>query len=212
MTTKLCETNIENFFIHAAQRNNHGGYFWPIHASKESKLHPRIQVTSDSEPLRIPFGASSYNDSGRLSLNFNVENEDIVAFFRKLDAHIIEHVWKNKEDFFKKPPATVEILREMYVPTMSQKQDFQPLLKTKLNGSCLVFLVGDSGTKKGSVSDIEAGCHAVPVVQVDKIWTMSGRFGCTLVTCALMLWPRREKQPDDVFLDLALNCTENKIA
>ena len=99
----------------------------------------------------------------------------------------------------------------MYVPTIAQKNDYLPLVRTKLNSSALVFLVGDS-VKKGSIDLVEAGCQAVPVVQVDKLWTMSGRFGCTLVTCALMLWPRKEKQLDDVFLDLALNSTEMKNA
>ena len=113
MTTKLSETNIENFVIQPAQRNSHGGFFWPIHASQESKLHPRIQISNDSEPLRIPFGPSSYNESGRLSLDFSVPHDykGIIDFFQKLDQHVINHVWKNKEDFFKKLAYRCDICR-----------------------------------------------------------------------------------------------------
>ena len=100
---------------------------------------------------------------------------------------------------FKRPPQTQEALRDMYCPCMQQKSDFEPLLKTKLNSSGLVFKVSDKGVIKSSISEIEAQSHGVPVISVDRIWTMSGRFGLTLCTQALLLFPRQERTVNDVF-------------
>ena len=70
-TLKLKETNPKNFCVQDAQRNMHGAWYYPV-TQGDTKLHPRIQVTTDDCPIRIPFGASSFNDSARLSLDFSI--------------------------------------------------------------------------------------------------------------------------------------------
>ena len=91
------------------------------------------------------------------------------------------------------------MLEEMYVPLISQKDSFDPLLRTKCNSNPAVFCVGDDGAKKGKLGDVQAGCQAVCVVSVQRIWTMSNRFGVSAVTEAIMVWPKQEKAIDDIF-------------
>ena len=79
----------------------------------------------------------------------------------------------------------------------------QPLLRSKLSGSAMVFTCDENGTRKASMDVVEAGCHAVPILQPRCVWTMSGRFGISLDTVALMVYPRKEKTAEDLFVDFS---------
>ena len=196
-TTSLSETDISKFYVQNGERGQHGNLFWSVTHSKDSRSHPRIQIADNKSPLRAPFGLTSFGENGRQNLDYNIEDEEIQNFFTALDKWVVSHVAKNIMDFFpKKQPAN---LLDTYSPLLSQKENFDPLLRTKVNSSCLVFRV-ENGTHKGTLDDISPGSRIVPVVSVSKIWTMSGRFGMTLVTEALMVWPRREKMVQDIFL------------
>ena len=202
-TPQPSQIDIEQWTIQPCQKNSHGAIFWPVTASKESKGHPKIQVGTDETQCRIPFGPSQYGEgssSGRYSLDLSIPPwmEDYVDLFRRIDEKVKNYVFEHKELFFKKPPSR-EQLEEWYVPLISQKDSFDPLLRTKVNSSPAVFLVGDNGAQKGKLQDIQPGCQAVCVVSVQKIWTMSNRFGVTAVTEALMCFPRQEKAMNDIF-------------
>ena len=96
---------------------------------------------------------------------------------------------------------SVQQIQDAYCPLLQQKSDFDPLLRTKINNTALVFRMDEAGPpRKGTVADITAGSTCIPVISFDKIWTMStNRFGLTAVTSALCLWQRRDKEINEVF-------------
>ena len=209
MTCLIHETNLENWTIGQPQKNSHGAYYWSINTTN-SKLHPRIQACDITDPMRIPFGPVSFDPAGRKSLDFSVHDVKVQNFLRDVDTWIVDYVWKNASTFFKKPPATREALLENYTPIMSQKNDFDPLLKGKVNDSCLLFIVDDGISRKGNLLDIQPGSSGIPIIQFDKIWVMNGcKFGVTVVTQALLLHARKEKELNEIFrgafIDLAGN-------
>ena len=160
--------------------------------------------------MRIPFGPTSFDPNGRKSLDFSVHDPNVQKFLRDVDTWVIDYVWKNVSTFFKKPPVSREALLDNYTPIISQRNDFEPLLKGKVNDSCLVFVVNDGTSKKGDILDIQPGTSGVPVIQFDKIWVMNGnKFGVTVVTQALLMHPRKEKELNEIFrgafIDLAGN-------
>ena len=196
-TTSLSETDIAKFYVQNGEKGQHGNSFWSITNAKDARSHPRIQVTDNKSPLRAPFGLTSFGDNGRQNLDYSIDDLNIQNFFAALDKWVVNHVAKNIKEFVpKKQPAN---LQDTYSPLLSQRENFDPLLRTKVNKSCLVFRV-ENGIHKGTLDDILPGSRIVPVVSVSKIWTMSGRFGCTLVTEAIMVWPKREKLVQDIFL------------
>ena len=208
MTQQINECNFKNWIIGPAQKNNHGGQFWAITA-ENNKNHPRIQLCSTTETLRIPFGPTSFTEGGRKNLDYSINNEheSLKDLFTEIDDWVFNYVWKNVADFFKKPPATKEALLDCYVPLLSWKNDFDPLLKTKVNDSALVFVLAtDGASKKGSLEDISKGSSGCPIIQLDKIWVMGGnRFGVTAVTQALMLHPRKDREMEDIFKGAFIN-------
>ena len=112
---------------------------------------------------------------------------------------------KNIELIFPKRKMSTEMIREAYCPLLHQKSDeYDPVLKTKINSSAIIYKneIDSTGGSyvKASVEDITAGSEVLPVVTFDRIWVMSGtRFGLTALTVAGVLWPKKEKDFSDIF-------------
>ena len=209
MTQLLEDVNISDWTIGPQQRNIHGGFYWPIN-STTTQLHPRIQLVNAKEQLRIPFApGNKFGDGGRKSLDLSLDRQYIVDFFDRVDDFVLEHVWKNVNEFFKKPPETFEILKQCYSPLISRKENYEPLLKTKVNDGALVFVVSQPSedhasekvTHKSDISVITPNCTGCPIITMDKIWMLGGgsRFGVTLLTSALLLTLKKEKTTEDIF-------------
>jgi hypothetical protein len=201
-TTQLSDFSVTDLIIQPVQKNAHNSIFAPI-TYRDTKYQPRLQVGDD--PLRAPFGCTSFDNNvvaTRLNLDLSVPRDmkHILEVFKDLDDHIVDHVWINISLFFpKKAPPSKEALREMYCGLLKSNGDFDPLLKTKINSTALVWTVKEGVHTKTNIDAIESGCTLIPVIQIDKIWTMPSRFGVTAVTCAAMVFPREDRKMEDVF-------------
>ena len=51
----------------------------------------------------------------------------------------------------------------------------------------------------GTVADCTPGSQCVPVLSIEKIWIMAGRFGCTMRCQALICHPRKEASLEELF-------------
>ena len=197
MTSSIQDAKINEWVFQPLQKNNHGGLYFPI-TLKDGKTKPRYQI--GDQGLRVPFGPTSYNLDARMSLDFSIKDPDTIKFFQSIDAMVLEWAWKNIESLFPKRKFTKEMLRECYCPLLTQKGDYDPMVKTKVNGSAIVYKIVDGNYNKARVEDIQAGAEAIPVCSFDRVWVMSGnRFGLTAVTQACCLWPKKEKGFDELF-------------
>ena len=111
---------------------------------------------------------------------------------------------KNIELLFPKRKMTKEMIREAYCPLFHQKGEYDPVFKTKINSSAIIYKneIDSTGGSyvKASVEDITPSSEVLPVVTFDRIWVMSGtRFGLTALTVAGCLWPKKEKDFSDIF-------------
>ena len=208
-TTNDVKTN--EWYIGQPQKNSHGGTFFPIYATKDAKIAPRVQIGDASSKVRCPFGVTQFGDtggSGRMSLDMSVSDVKIQQFLQKIDKFILENVWNRRTEFFgKKAPVTFELLKENYVPLLNPKQDFDPLFKTKINSSSLmVFKVQDGRLtdKRNEPDEVTSGSEVVPVCSFTKLWIMGQRFGCTALTNAVMLWQSTPKAAEDIFRNMHL--------
>ena len=204
---QLQDIDINQWCIQPAQKNSYNATYWPITATKDSKAHPKLQIGGDDLTLRVPFGITQYGDTtttSRSNLDYSVPPwmTDYKDFLMRVDRMIVDHVWEHRQEFFKKPPSSKEVLQEMYCPILQEKEKYDDLFRTKVNSSFPVFCVQDEGPpKRGKRDDIVAGSSCVPIVAITKIWTMSGRFGCSAITEAVMVWPnRQEKEISDLFV------------
>ena len=142
---------------------------------------------------------------GRQNLDYSIPAwlADIRLFLASVDAWALDFAWENRAELFpKKPPSSKEILADWYHPLLAfGKPEYDPLLKTKISNSAPVFLCaeGEESKKKGTIDQITAGSCCVPIINISKLWVMSGnRFGVTAVTQAVLLWPRQDKTVDDL--------------
>ena len=199
--TTLANTSLSQWAIGPAQKNKHGQNEYHI-VLKGTRQHPRVQPVSTSLPLRVPFGISAYNDTGTPSINFCVApyQQDVKAFFMALDRWLLEWAWDNRVSIFSKPPASKEVLESMYTPLLQPaKAEYDPLLRAKCSENIPVWISTDNGKVKGSTASVTPGSTCVPVLSVEKVWLMAGRFGCTMRCQALICTPRKEASLDDLF-------------
>ena len=193
-------TNTSSWTIGAPIRNQHNSLQWLILVMEGSKAHPRIQVGKDSNSLRIPFGASQWSTDSKTSLDFSIAEFqiDILQFFEKIDNWILQFVFENQSQFFKKI-LNMEQLRDNFVGLVSRRDGHEPTLKTKISSSSQIFVMSENGSSKGNLDQIKAGSTACGVIQLNNLWTMGQRFGISCNTVGLMLFPKQEMQLQDLF-------------
>ena len=202
MATLATQTSIKDWTVQPAVKNSHNSLVWPITVSQDSRAAPKVQCgQDDTNSLRIPFGTSKFSETSKTCLDYSIApwQSELLAFWRSVDDWVVDYVFNHQKDFFKKPYATKEQLRDNYCPLVSQKDDYEPLLKTKVGNGCSIFAIDASGSRKGTVDDIKPGSAGVPIISVTSLWTMSGRFGVSAHTQALMLWPKLEKSMGEIF-------------
>lgn len=200
----ISQTNYDTeWVIGPAQKNKHGT---PEHLINlvGGKTHPRIQPVSNENPMRTPFGISQYNEQGSLSINFSLgqNHKEVFDFFQSVDKWVLDWAWANKESIFSnKVPASREVLESMYTPLMSlARGDYEPLLRAKTSDKIPVWLAVDGCPPlKGTTQEVTPGSLCVPVLSIERLWIMSGRFGCTMRCQALVCHPRKEATFDELF-------------
>ena len=111
---------------------------------------------------------------------------------------------KNIELIFPKRKMNKDMIKEAYCPLLQQKSDYDPILKTKIMSSAIVYKneIDSTGGSyvKACVEDITPASEVLPVITFDRIWVMSGtRFGLTAITVAGCLWLKKEKDFSDIF-------------
>jgi len=104
---------------------------------------------SKTEPMRTPFGATTFNDekATRKTIEFTL-NPQQVDMFKSLDSWAVDYLVKHSERIFKKKLNTQEI-QGMYKSPMSQKEDFKPHVRCKINTSGLSPVNCWTNTMKG---------------------------------------------------------------
>ena len=121
---------------------------------------------------------------------------------------VFNYVWKNAEHIFKKAPPNQGMLKDLHCPLVKINGAYDQLIKLKVNSTALCWTINGNMATKSSVNDITPQSHCVPIVCIERIWTMpNGKFGVTAVVRALMIYPRMEKTIEDVF-NVSGMCTE----
>ena len=204
---QIPDVKISNWKVQAPVKNKYGGQVWPLAVDAQSKAHPKFQIGGDALQLRIPFAPSCFGQeiSSRQSLDFAIAPfmDEIKQFLKSVDQFVIDYVWANLDQFFpKRKFSSKEELLSLYCPVLNTKsEEFDPLLKTKIQtDTCKIFEILESGSRKADSTVIQPNCTGVPIVSLTKIWKMSDKFGATCQCDALMVWPRREKDMNDIFM------------
>ena len=194
---------IKSWAISPPQTNIHGGKFWSIQTQPGAKSHPKFQLGGDNITLRTPFGCHQFSTDSKHTLDLEVTKwMPERTFLEKIDEWVLDSVFERQSEFFpKSKPMSREALVSIYSPLLSQKGDFEPLLRCKINPSTVpIWKVLDGPmTTKGSANDLTAGAQIVPIVSLSKLWVMSGRFGITSYVEAAMCWPKKERELGDIF-------------
>ena len=195
---------IKSWAIGDPQINAHGGKTWSIQSVAGAKSHPKLQLGGDALSLRSPFGIAQFSPESRHTLDFAVP--DFVpeqAFLKAIDQWVVDQVFANQDQFWPKQnkPLSREALLAQYTPLLSQKGDYEPLMRAKINTEkVLIYKVLDGmGTTTGTVADVTAGSQCVPVLSLSKLWVMGTRFGVSSWVEALMVWPAKPREMAEIF-------------
>ena len=144
------------------------------------------------EGLRTRFGASTFDknvDAVRRSLDFDLDDEVVLARLRAVDAWALKYLTKHSERLLKKQLSRTEV-----------ENNYNPLVKvygsshsckTKINirGSRSATFWAENGDQlldppaDGTWQDFAYQAH----VSIPQLWIMAGSFGLLLETTALML-------------------------
>ena len=144
--------------------------------SKNEKVH--MNLGSKAEPLTTPFGATNFGgeETARRTLEFSLSQEQ-YEFRKSFDEWAVKYLFDNCTRFFKKKQ-TMDQIREQYKSPVSQKGDYRPMLRTKINvsGSGLCRCWDENDQRMDMPEDLR-NYALVPKVQISHLWQMNKEFG-----------------------------------
>ncbi len=142
-----------------------------------------VQLGSKNAPVTSPFGASSYGDeaSVRKTLEFSLDAEQAQEW-ETVSEWLCKYLQRESERLMKKR-LSAETIRENLRPPSVQKNDYAPLLRTKIavSGSHAVRCWDEAGNKIALPEDLR-GVPVVARLHVERLWMMSKEYSPVL-TC-----------------------------
>ena len=187
------------------QKNAKGGMNAFLDLSPTDRKCPHFQL---AEKMRVPFGIrrKDYNDdesNPRKNMEISMDEEDIVAFFNKVDQHVLTQASENSIEWFKsKEKIDVETLRErVYKETCKPSSEgFAPLLRVKVTDTMghtptRIIIATKKDTEgiyrysPGTIDDVTPNSHVTPIIKLAGIWFVSKSFGISLNCTDLLVYP-----------------------
>ena len=172
---------------------------------------PRVDIkghTTFQVPLcRAPFGVSHTTwdkkpvTSTRKNCELEMTDSNALAFFQKVDEHIIVTATKHPE-WFKKKKVSRDTVETLYRPCVQQsKGDYPPLVRVK----CVegegdhsdtivreVYKVEGQEEESYDIGDwftIKSNTDVITIAEVKSLWFVGGNFGATVVAKDILAWP-----------------------
>ena len=155
-----------------------------------------MTLGSKAEPLRTPFGATTYGDeeATRKTLEFSLSPEQ-HKFWQQFDEWAVNYLAENAGRFFKKE-LTKDQIREQYKSPVTQKGEYRPMLRCKINTSgSTPVRCWDENDQRVELPDDLRSYDLVPRVQISHMWVMSKEFGWVINTCDLMVRSQPQISP-----------------
>ena len=151
---------------------------------------------SKTEPMRTPFGATSFNDekATRKTIEFTL-NPQQVDMFKTLDLWAVDYLVKHSERIFKKTLNTQEV-QGMYKSPVTQKEDYKPHLRCKINTSGLSPVrCWDENDERCELPEDLRTYDLVPRIQITHLWIMAKEVGFVLQINDLMVHQQPQISP-----------------
>ena len=205
-TPYFANVDISTWTYQEPTRNANGGTSVYMTDSRTGR-NPRVQLPKCRVPFGLQDGKSENGEpkqTTRKNLELDVGDEALRRWAASLDVKNAQFVVDNSQQMFKKEMklATVEALQRPLAPPPSKPQ-FNPLMRLKVNTAgrapTRVMVVEEEGTadsplqwRTGSFTDLTAGCHVVPIVEVSGLWFVSKGFGMTLTATDLLVYPSED--------------------
>ena len=155
-----------------------------------------VNLGSKVEPMRTPFGATSFNDekATRKTIEFTL-NPQQVELFKSLDSWAVDYLVKHSERLFKKKQ-TIQEIQGMYKSPVSQKEDYKPHLRCKINTSGLSPVrCWDENDERCELQEDLRTCDLVPRIQISHLWIMAKEVGFVLQINDLMVQQQPQISP-----------------
>lgn len=207
---KFSDFNANNVSFSKLRKNKNGGKAVYLNSSDNKKIFVQLPF------MRSPYGLSVYTDetSGRtsysLDLSFDPDNAESAQFLKamsELDELIVNTVADNSKEWLGKN-FNVAVLKEaLYKPIVRPgKEQYPSTMKlkilTKSDGS-FVPEAYNMKRERVSLDSIEKGQKVVAIIDLNQIWFIDNKFGCTIRLQQVLL-EQSEKLPSFAFQGLDL--------
>lgn len=175
--------------------DNNGKY---VYMSYEGK-----KLILQTPEMTVPFGLNKWDNDGKNTAKYSLDlsfkgkesREILNTFFKKLealDAKLVDDGLTNSQLWFKKKQTNVEVVKELYTPTVKYAKDkngdltdkYPPTMKLTVpydekikSFSCEVY---NAQRCLVSLNDIETkGSRISAIIQCVGIWVAGTKFGCS---------------------------------
>jgi hypothetical protein len=141
-------------------------------------------------PMDAPTSAATRVN---VALSVTANDPGVLKFWADIDSIMIKHLAEHSKEFLKKKMTPKEI-REIYIPCVRTKDDFEPYLKIRFDTaidsrtpfSCWDINESAKRFSKLHYSRLGQGDSVLVIIQPGMLYNFSGKVGCT-IDCSHMV-------------------------
>ena len=183
-------------------RDQHGNMF----GFCQGRANGRTLIQLNDKGLIVPFGVSSW-EGQRLTLTVCVPSTatQLREFLGAMDEKVKQWAWENRQQLWRNPPASKEILDSFHKPLIRPAKEaaLTDTLQLKIGMEAKYW---NRDKTEGDSSCVVKGCLAVPLVSATRLWTMNGHeFGLSLTLHHTIVLEAPTEDPMKLFSHVAFS-------
>ena len=173
---KLCvvEIEMEKLQLGAIQTGPRGNKSAPL-------LSGNKPVTCKLPATSTPFNAGVFGDQPgctRLNLDLHCDQEAYQRFLTEIDEFVIKTLQSNPETYFRKKLSPEEV-RAAFKPSITQKNEWLPVVRTKINIGPNAIRVWDENKTLRALPEDWRRCSIEPILIAKSVYFMGPSCGVT---------------------------------
>ena len=177
-------------------RDQHGNMF----GFCQGRVNGRVLMQLSDKGLVVPFGVSAWDGQrSTMTLCVPADAAQLREFLEAMDEKAKRWAWENRQQLWRNPPASKDILDAFHKPLIRPAKDasFEDTLQLKIGTDAKYW---NRDKTQADVSSVAKGCLVVPLVSASRLWTTQAHeFGITMTMHHALVLEAPTQDPAKLF-------------
>jgi hypothetical protein len=191
----LTQIDVSSLFLHDCTINAKGTRSCAI----SFKDTTPVQIKLGEQPLRTPFGFSSYDENAnRKNLDLSISDASLAGAIREIDQWVLNCVIQDPQKYLGKS-CSAQLCEEMFKKSLteSKERQYPPTLRSKVTvgeGPYQLRCWNENKERRPLPEDARV-CLLQPLLIIKSVWFMGSAFGVLWECPDLLIFEQSQECP-----------------